>query len=186
MLLLVESAPEAPILQLLVTTSTKFYYFLLIPPPNSNRVDIDFYEATAIGSSFNDIDTFRLSDNTSQFMLPTLYDWYSQNITLEVVAVDRCGRQSPSAVISIPGMYKSSSKMHSTLLKVLLHQDTKVYVVIIIAANVLSSQSTNCSNERVTFLLPTSTSNGVNSGNHYQVYIITFYQLLAIILMYVM
>ena len=102
LLILLADSPEAPILQL-VTNNTNFNYLSLLPPPNSYRVDIDFYNATATGSSFNETYNIILSKYTSKFMLPSLYRYQSQNITLEVVAVDRCHQQSPAAMVSIPG-----------------------------------------------------------------------------------
>ncbi len=45
-----------------------------------------------------------LSNYTREFMLPSLYYQYSQNVTLEVVAIDRCHRESPPAMAVIPGM----------------------------------------------------------------------------------
>lgn len=92
MITCVAESPEAPILQLM-TNSAKFYYLLLKPPPNSNRVDIDLYKVTAIGWNISLI----LSKRTIEFMIPSLCG-YSQNISLEVIAVDRCGREGPAAV----------------------------------------------------------------------------------------
>ena len=98
-----DSAPEAPGLQLKNTNVTFYHYISLSAPPNNDRVDIDFYKATAVGNNFNE--TFVLSKDISKFVIPLLYDQLSQNVTLEVVAVDRCGRESPGAMISIPGKY---------------------------------------------------------------------------------
>ena len=98
-----DSAPEAPILQL-VTDNTALYYFSLIQNQstnNSNGVDVDSYEATIIGSNFSEM--YTLSNSTSNFMLPSLYQ-YSENVTLEVVAIDRCGQESLPAVVAISGM----------------------------------------------------------------------------------
>ena len=67
-------------------------------------MDIDFYKATAVGDNLNE--TFMLSKDTSEFMFPLLYQYDAQNFTLEVIAVDRCGRQSPAAVEPIPGKNK--------------------------------------------------------------------------------
>ena len=77
------------------------YYFSLTPPPNRSRVDIDFYKATAVGDGLNE--TFMLHNDTSEFMLPFLYQYDAHNFTLEVIAVDRCGQQSPAAMVVIPG-----------------------------------------------------------------------------------
>ena len=96
-----DSAPDAPILHLVTQNITNLYYFSLTPPPNHNKVDIDFYKATAVGEGLNE--TFMLSNGTSEFMFPFLYQYDAHNVTLKVVAVNRCGQQSPVAVVSIPG-----------------------------------------------------------------------------------
>ena len=99
-----ESAPEAPILQL-VTDNANFYYFSLNQPTNnSSGVDVDSYKATVIASS-NFSETYMLSNYTREFMLSSLYQYNSENVTLEVVAIDRCGRESPPAMAAIPGTY---------------------------------------------------------------------------------
>ena len=96
-----DSAPEAPILQLVTDNTALSYFSLNQSTNNSNGVDIDSYKATIIGSNFNE--TYTLSNSTSNFMLPSLYQ-YSENVTLEVVAIDRCGRESLPAVVAISGM----------------------------------------------------------------------------------
>ena len=107
-----------------MTTNVTFYdYISLSAPPNNDRVDIDIYKATAVGDNFNE--TFVLSKDISKFAIPLLYDRFSQNVTLEVVSVDRCSRESPGAMIFIPGKYNyycycHLQKLQSTLLQSIL------------------------------------------------------------------
>ena len=96
-----DSAPKAPGIRLMTQNLTNLYYFSLTPAPNRSRVDIDFYKATAVGDGLNE--TFMLHNDTSEFMLPFLYQYDAHNFTLEVIAVDRCGQQSPAAMVVIPG-----------------------------------------------------------------------------------
>ena len=96
-----DSAPKAPSIRLVTQNITNLYYFSLTPPPNRSRVDIDFYKATAVGDGLNE--TFTLHNDTSEFMLPFLYQYDAHNFTLEVIAVDRCSQQSPAAMVFVPG-----------------------------------------------------------------------------------
>ena len=87
-----------------MTDNTALYYFSLIQNQstnNSNGVDIDSYRATVIGSNFSE--TYTLNNSTRNFMLPSLYQYY-ENVTLEVIAIDRCGRESQPEMVVIPGM----------------------------------------------------------------------------------